>query len=127
MILFHAKRHYCILVKNSIYIMCRSYFVSYHFAIIFSVFSCVLSNYVSQNIYFNGFRFWSLRVNNVWSCARACVKMKMCKSFNYDFSNGTCDMNSDILANHNGSIFREIRRHSVYSSIQNWPLEVRFR
>ena len=72
--------------------------------------------------YLSGFNFWSLKVSDIGTCARACIRMTLCLSFNFDLQDGTCELNSGLLENWSGSEIKKLSR--VYSSKKDWPREV---
>ena len=72
--------------------------------------------------YLSGFNFWSLNVSDIGACARACMRMTLCLSFNVDLHAGACDLNSDLLENWSGSQIKQ--RSRVYSRKKDWPREV---
>ena len=74
--------------------------------------------------YLDGFNFWSLTVTDIGSCARSCIRMTVCLSFNFNIRDRTCDLNSDLLENQPGA---EIKKpNSAYSRIKDWPREVSY-
>ena len=90
--------------------------------------SCVLSCEISAdvfvllNTYYGGDKFWSHSVSGFGTCAKLCMRMTKCESFNFDLSSRDCDLNSDLLENnpHLG----KSKRRSVYSRIKDWPEQV---
>ena len=79
---------------------------------------------VTWNIYFEGDKFWSTKVAHIGACAVLCVRMTKCLSFNFDLSTLVCEMNSDILTDTDQR--GRWNRDSVYSSIKDWPEEVKY-
>ena len=80
------------------------------------------SSIVLYGSYLSGFNFWSLNVSDIGACARACMRMTLCLSFNFDLQDGTCELNRDLLENWSCS---EIKKRSrVYSRKKDWPREV---
>ena len=79
---------------------------------------------VIANTKLDGFQFWSAPTVDIGSCAKSCVRVKLCVSFNYDFSTKFCDLNSDSLTNQPQAL-KSVTR-AVYSSIATWPPTVGF-
>lgn len=78
---------------------------------------------VERGTYLNGFKFWDHRVDHIGSCARICMRMTMCKSFNFDLLSRDCELNRELLENHPEG--RGRNRNKVYSEISVWPWKVR--
>ena len=78
---------------------------------------------VARNVYFEGDKFWSNKVDDIGNCAVLCVRMTKCLSFNFDLGTRNCEMNSDFLMDVDTD--GEYKPNSMYSNIANWPEEVR--
>lgn len=84
--------------------------------------SCVVSCeinaevFVMMNTYYEGEKFWSQSGIDMGSCAKICMRLTKCESFNFDFTNRDCDINSDLLEDnpHLG----KTKKKSIYSRIR---------
>ena len=78
---------------------------------------------VERDTYLNGFKFWDHQMDHIGSCARVCMRMTICKSFNFDLLSRDCELNRELLENHPEG--RGRKRNKVYSKISDWPRKVR--
>ena len=78
---------------------------------------------VLWDTYFDQFQFWTNTVSGIGACAKACVRMKICMSFNYGLTDRSCELNSELLSQYPD--LRVTKEHTVYSKIEDWPAEVR--
>ena len=77
---------------------------------------------VNVNTRLNDFKIWSAPTTDLASCAKACVRVKICISFNYDLSTRLCDLNSESSTDH-----PEFMTHApriLHSNIVEWPATV---
>ena len=81
--------------------------------------------YVIRDKKLVGCAFWSLPVSDIGTCARSCLRVKKCKSFNYHISTTHCDMNEHTHENQGKSLSRAVGW--IYSEIEPWPTKVCFR
>ena len=78
--------------------------------------------FVDSNTRMTGFTILSAPAADLASCAKACLRVKQCASFNYDLSSRLCDLNSVSSTNH-----PEVMTHasrSLHSDIVEWPAMV---
>ena len=89
---------------------------------IFITTSACTDSLVLENTKFDGDQIWSASVSDVGACAKACVRLKPCASFNYDISSKVCDLKTDTA-----DLFPENVNYGVgmfYSAIAGWPESV---
>ena len=79
---------------------------------------------VTMDTQLEGFHFWSSRVSGLDSCAKACMRTKMCVSFNFQLDAKLCYLNFDNVSNHQDATIT--RNRALYSDIAVWPPEVMF-
>ena len=77
---------------------------------------------VSKGVGLQHHQFWSAKTADVVECARICVKRKLCQSFNFDTDTRQCELNNESY-----STGKDVRsdENLVYSSIAQWPSQVR--
>lgn len=75
---------------------------------------------VRRDVKLDGYQIWSAPTSDLGSCARACVRVKLCLSFNFDLSTRLCDLNSEVIAE---SQIHRLKKApgKLYSSISEWP------
>ena len=69
-----------------------------------------------------GFQFWSAPTTNFMSCVKACVRVRLCTSVNYDLSTKFCDLNKVSSTNHPESVKNSA--DVLHSNIAGWPPKV---
>ena len=79
---------------------------------------------VTRDKKLDGCAFWSMQVSDVGTCARSCLRVRKCKSFNYDLSTRYCDLNDETHKRHGHSLRGALG--VIYSEIDPWPPEVCF-
>ena len=70
----------------------------------------------------DGFAFWSMQVSDIGTCARSCLRVKKCQSFNFKISTRFCDLNDRTRVNSSDNLRMNIG--VIYSEIDVWPSEV---
>lgn len=76
--------------------------------------------YVERDRMLLGFKFWTYIVADIGVCARTCLRVRRCKSFNYQLQTSQCDMNDHPLEGYS----RTVSNGWVWSLIEKWPKEV---
>ena len=74
---------------------------------------------VQRHTYLQGFQVWSHQVEGIGTCAKLCVRLTMCLSFNFDLSSKRCDLNKATLEDNTER--GVARATAVYSRIKDWP------
>ena len=74
---------------------------------------------VQWHTYLQGFQVWSHQVKAIGTCAKLCVRLTMCLSFNFDLSSKRCDLNNATLEDNTDR--GVTRATAVYSRIKEWP------
>ena len=69
-----------------------------------------------------GFQFWSAPTTNFMSCVKACVRVGLCASVNYDLSTKFCDLNAVSSTEYPESVKNSAE--VLHSNIAGWPSEV---
>ena len=74
---------------------------------------------VQRQTYLQGFQVWSHQVEGIGTCAKLCVRLTMCLSFNFDLSSKRCDLNNATLEDNTDRGVTKVT--SLYSRIKDWP------
>ena len=82
--------------------------------------SCIIAdNLVLRETRFDGDLIWSAGVSDLPACAKACMRLKPCASFNYDDPSSVCSLYTDTA-----EISPEYLSNGIgmmYSAIAGWP------
>ena len=78
--------------------------------------------YVTWDKKLVGCAFWSMQVSDIGTCARSCLRVRKCQSFNYELSTRYCDLNDQKHETHGHPLRRAVG--VIYSEIKAWPPEV---
>ena len=62
--------------------------------------------------------FWETKTKGVVECAQSCIRLKKCKSFNFNENTGLCQLNK------NTGTPSKADSKFVYSEISDWPSQV---
>ena len=78
---------------------------------------------IRKDARFDGSQFWSTPTKSFTSCVKACVRVKLCASFNYNLRTKVCELNTNSSSNIPGSI--TVASGVMHSNFEGWPSEVR--
>ena len=77
---------------------------------------------VQKDTLLAGQPFWSSPAVDIGACAKACMRLKICSSFNYVLNSTLCELSSDTAENRTGLVSNVTG--CVYSDIMDWPATV---
>ena len=78
---------------------------------------------IRKDARFDGSQFWSTSTRSFTSCVKACVRVKLCASFNYNLKTKVCELNTKSSSNIPGSV--TAASGVMHSNFEGWPSEVR--
>ena len=102
-------------------------FAFHYFCILTFIKSCMAceinaDNLVIKDTILGGQQFWAAPAADTGVCAKACLRLKMSASFNFNIVSNFCELSSDTAENKTHLVSHILG--IVYSDITYWPATV---